>query len=116
MRKKVYNVKQGQPYCSPVQVAAASGAITIQSGVVHLTKAGVAVMTLADPPKDANGAELIIRANTANAHTVTNTTGFDGAGAGGDVATFGGAVGDQLTLLAYDGVWRVYHKTNVTIA
>lgn len=117
MKRNLLNVKQGNPRKPPVQVAAANGAINILDGYVYLTKAGVAAMTLADPPKDANGVTLTILALTANAHTVSNAagSGFNGGGAGADVGTFGGAVGDKLTVTAYNGVWYVVHNTNVTL-
>lgn len=115
---RLLNVKQNQPRQAPIQVASANGAINIVDGYVHLTKAGVAAMTLADPPKELKGNTLIILALTANAHTVSNAagSGFNGGGASADVGTFGGAVGDKLILTAYNGVWYVVHNTNVTLA
>jgi hypothetical protein len=54
---------------------------------------------------------------TAAAHTVTAATiGFNAADAAGDVGTFGGAVGDGLTVLAYGGEWLVLRNVNVTLA
>lgn len=106
-----------------VQLASASGAITIKSGVVLLTKAGVAAMTLADPVAglpEAGGDDgkiLEIVAVTANAHTVDNSagSGFNAAGAGSDVGTFGGAKGDSLRVIAYGGDWFVLNNINVTL-
>lgn len=111
------NLKQGLTRNAPVQVGSANGAITIVDGYVYLTKAGVAAMTLADPPKKFKGTTLTIIALTANAHTVSNAagSGFNGGGAGADVGTFGGAVGDKLVLTAYNGVWYVVDNTNVTL-
>lgn len=101
----------------PSQIASANGAITIKHGTVFLTKAGVAAMTLADPTATTDdGKVLRIVAVTANAHTVTNTTGINGAGASGDVGTFGGAKGDCIELIAYQGVWYTLNSRNVTLA
>lgn len=115
---RMSTVRQGEARQPQVQVGSANGAITIIDGYVYLTKAGVAAMTLADPPLDANGVTLTILALTANAHTVSNAagSGFNGGGAGADVGTFGGAVGDKLVVTAYGGKWYVVHNTNVTLA
>lgn len=102
----------------PVQVASANGAITILDGYVFLTKAGVAAMTLADPTATTDdGKMLTFIATTANAHTVTIAGGLNGVGAGADVGTFGGAVGDRFTVVAYNGKWYAAGATtNVTFA
>ena len=102
----------------PVQVASANGAITIKDGFVVLTKAGVAAMTLADPTATTDdGKELTVIATTANAHTVTIAGGLNGAGASADVGTFGGAVGDRFSVVAYNGKWYASGATvNVTFA
>ncbi len=92
---------------SDVQVCSADGAITITHGTVFITKAGVAVLTLAAPTvTDNDGDTLCIVSETANAHTVTNTSpGFNNLGAAGDVATFGAAVGNNIELKARNGIW-----------
>lgn len=102
----------------PVQVGSANGAITIKDGFVVLTKAGVAAMTLADPTATTDdGKELTVIALTANAHTVTIASGLNGAGAGADVGTFGGAVGDRFSVVAYNGKWYASGvNVNVTFA
>jgi hypothetical protein len=101
-----------------IAVASASGAITAKEGTVVITKATAAALTLAAPASPAdNGKILRIISTTAAAHTVTQTTpGFNGGGEGADVGTFGGAIGDNLVLLAYGGVWHVLSSVNVTIA
>lgn len=103
----------------PTQVLAANGAITIKSGVVLLTKAdGAVAATLAAPtPTTDDGKILYIVSTTAQAHTITATTiGFNAADASGDVATLGGAIGDGLVVVAYQGEWYVLANTNATIA
>jgi hypothetical protein len=102
----------------PVELGAANGAIAAKSGVVMITKGTAAAMTLAAPTAGTDdGKVLLIVAATAAAHTVTQTTpGFNNAGASGDVATFGGAIGDNLQIVAYNGRWHVLSLRNVTLA
>jgi hypothetical protein len=111
-----YNVKQRIPYGPPVQNIIVAGAINIANGVVFIGSAGALAVTLGDPPLDMDGCELVIQASTAQAHTVTYTAGFNGGTTSNDVATFGGAVGDNLVLRAKAGLWLVQSKVNVTIA
>lgn len=104
-----------------VTAYAASGAIAVPSGpngVAVLTKAGVGAMTLAAPTAGTDdGKRLTVISATAQAHTLTNSSpGFNGGGSGSDVGTFGGAIGDGIALVAYQGVWLVVSKTNVTLA
>ena len=95
----------------------ADGAITIKDGVVTSTKAGVCAMTLAAPtPFEDDGKILKVYSATAQAHTLTITRGFNGGGTGADVGTFGGAIGDGVTLVAWQGDWFVTSNTNVTLA
>jgi hypothetical protein len=98
--------------------ADADGAIAVRSGVVRVTKAGVAALTLADPVAADEGKVLIITSTTAQAHTIDNTagSGFDGAGAAGDFATLGGAIGDGLVLVAAATVWNVLVNKNATLS
>lgn len=100
------------------QAVSADGAITIKDGTAWLTKAGVAATTLAAPTATTDdGKTLVVYATTANAHTVTQTTpGFNNGGAASDVATFGGAIGDNLVLRAYQGAWYVVSSVNGTLA
>lgn len=104
---------------APVQVAAASGAISQVTGVVAITAAGVAAMTLAVPiagPASAggqDGAQLTIVAITAQAHTVT--TPANGLNGTLHIATFTAAVGNAVTLTAYNGKWYATTLTGVAI-
>jgi len=82
---------------------AVSGAIAISTGVHAITKAGVAVMTLAPPTAAQAGTRLLIVARTAFAHTVTITEGL-GGNAADDVMTFA-KVGDSIHLLADNLHW-----------
>ena len=106
-------LRQGIPYQHNVEVASANGAIaSVAGGHVFVTKAGVCALTLAAPFAD--GAELTITSTTANAHTVTITAGLAGAGTGADVLTFGGAIGESITLISYNGNWHKKSAINVT--
>ena len=99
---------------TPVDYAA-SGAITQKAGTVTISKAGVAAMTLADPVTVTDdGKVLRIVSKTAFAHTVTLAGGFQCRA--NHVATFGGAVGDQLTVEALGGKWYFLPSINQTLS
>lgn len=106
-------VTQGNAYQHAVQVASADGAITTHSGQVYITKGSAAALTLSAPTM--TGLRLTIIATTAHAHTVTVSGGIAGAGASADVGTFGGAVGDGVTLISYNGAWYVEPGTNLNV-
>lgn len=109
---------RGMGHGHKVTVASADGAISVKTGVVVVTKAGVAALTLADPTAtDDDGCELLIISATAQAHTVSNAagSGFNGGGASADVGTFGGAKGDNMRLVAYQGDWYTVSLRNVTL-
>lgn len=95
---------------------ATAGALTIQPGVQYIGSAGALAMTLAAPEKWQDGMTMTLIASTAQAHTVTYTAGFWGNTTSSDVATFGGAIGDQFTVVAIGGVWRPVNIRNVTLA
>lgn len=98
--------------------ASANGAITQTSGRVVITKASAAALTLADPTATTDDyKELEIISATAAAHTVSNAagSGFNAGGASTDVGTFGGAKGDNMRVVAYQGVWYVVLLRNVTL-
>lgn len=97
---------------------AANGAVTIKTGIVQITKAGVCAMTLAAPTAAQEGTVIVFDSATAQAHTLTITAGLRGAGAGADVGTWGGAIGDGITLYAYNLFWWPVPGTalNVTFA
>jgi hypothetical protein len=103
----------------PIQYYSVSGAISLPDDnrdvTVILNKAGVAAMTLADPTQAMSGRKVVITSETAQAHTVTNTTGFNGASTSGDVATFGGAIGDTMVIQAVNGKWHAIVLTDVTL-
>ena len=99
------------------QTMTADGAITIKNGIVKLNKAGVLAATLANPTDVTDdGKRLTILALTAQLNTVTVTGGFGNGGAGEDVATFSGAIGDNLNLIASGGFWYITGAHQVSIA
>jgi hypothetical protein len=103
-------------------VLSADGAVTISAATktYFITKASAAAITIADPTSTTHdGVTLTFVATTAAAHTVSNAagSGFNAAGAAGDVATFGGAKGDCFSITAYQGKWYTAGALrNVTIA
>lgn len=108
---------------SHVVAITADGAITIPAYNVHyfFTKAGVAAMTIADPTAGTHdGVTLTFIATTAQANTLSNAAGsgfFSSGGGTKDVATWGGAIGDGFTIIAYQGKWYIDPRgvTNVTL-
>lgn len=102
-----------------LQVLSANGAVPIKSSTCIITKGSAAALTLADPTADTHdGVEMTFISATAFTHTLDNSagSGFNAAGGSGDVGTFGGAKGDNITVVAYQGDWYVKSKTNVTLA
>lgn len=98
-------------------LAAVDGALNVASGYVVLTKATAGAYTLAAPAVADNGKVVVIVSATAAAHVITQTTpGFNGGGTASDVATFGAAIGNGMTLIAHEGKWLVTNNVGVTIA
>jgi len=112
--------RNGLPAANPTRYTgwtyATAGAITVQPGVQFIGSGGALAMTLAAPSKYQDGMVMVLQASTAHAHTVTYTAGFFGTTTSSDVATFGGAIGDQLVIFATNGAWRVLTSRNITIA
>lgn len=120
-----YNLKSGDATSSDMsttmQVVAASGAITIPDRgrkLVVITLGSAAAVTIAAPTATTHdGVEIWVTSATAQAHTLTATTiGFNAGNAGTDVGTFGGAIGDGIGFVAYQGEWLVLNNINVTLA
>jgi hypothetical protein len=101
------------------QLLVADGAITVKNGVCFIAKTvpGVVAATLADPTATTDDFKrLVIVSNQAQANTVTSASSFGGGGAGEDVCTFSGVIGDTLELMAYGGKWYVCGGHQFTIA
>jgi|SRR6185369_7800515 len=96
----------------------ASGAIVPPTSdtIIFLDKATAAAMTLASPTgATPDGVEVTIYSNTAAAHTVTYTPGFNGDTTTSDVATFAATIGNSITLLSARGLWGVKCAAGVTL-
>lgn len=98
----------GKPVAADVledtQALAASGAITIISGVVRLTT-GLIAATLQVP--DYNGQRLTIVSEFAAQHTITTLApGYNGVGTA-LVLTMSPLIGDSIRLESADGAWYV---------
>lgn len=92
------------------QLLVADGAITVKNGVCKIAKtvAGVVAATLADPINVTDDfRRLTIISDQAQANIVTSATSFGGGGAGEDVCTFSGVVGDTVELIAHGGKWYI---------
>jgi hypothetical protein len=76
----------------------ADGAVPHSEGTHAITKAGIAVLTIAQPTAAEEGMRMVIVSRTAFAHTLTVTGGL-GGNAADDVCTFA-KVGDNIELLA----------------
>lgn len=94
----------------------ADGAINPVAGNVVLRKGTPAAITLAAPTTPAQDYTILrVVSTTAQAHVITGpAAGFNAGGAGADVATFTtAAIGDSLTLMAFNGVWYIVGSTGV---
>lgn len=102
-----------------LQNLVADGAITVKNGVCKIAKtvAGVVAATLANPTATTDDFKrLLIISNQAQLNTVTVTGGFGNGGAGEDVITFSGVVGDCVELMAYGGFWYIVGGHQFTVA
>lgn len=104
------------------QVLSADGAISIKDGVCVITKGTAVAATLAKPTAGAisaggdDGRILRVVSSTAAAHVITcSTDGFNAKGSSG-TATFGAAIGNGTTLIAYNGHWYNLAQTGITYA
>lgn len=105
----------GAPTGSALPTYVTSGAITQKSGVLGIGSAGALTMTLADPTTGVDDGKILrLIAVTAHAHIVTTTAAINGGA--NHKATFGGALGDQLNLVAIGGKWYQLPSINITLA
>ncbi len=96
----------------------ADGAITKESHVAVITKAGVGAMTLALPTATTqDGMTIVITSSTANAHVVTCANGFQAGETGGpfDKVTLAAFPGSSATLVAYQAIWLVVSDQIATV-
>ena len=94
-----------------------AGAISIpsKSSQIFLNGTGADAMTLVAPGTDIDGLQLTITAAAAHAYTVTTptSTGFKNTTG---TATFGGAIGDSMTIVACKALWLPVATVNCTFA
>jgi D-arabinose 5-phosphate isomerase GutQ len=113
---ETYILHQKAERIRPLQVLSGDGAITIRDGLVILSKGSAAAITITAPALTDNGKRLVIVTSTAQAHVITSATvGFNAKGSSG-TATYTAAIGNSVTLEAYNGNWYTSVKTGVTIA
>lgn len=100
----------------PVVAATTNGAITVTSGIVKITKAGVCALTLETTATD--GVLITATSATDNAHTITATDLIDDGITGGvkDLITFAAFAGASVTLVSVGGKWNVVSQNNVTVS
>jgi hypothetical protein len=96
----------------PVYSYAAAGPITVAEGIHELGGAGTA-MTLANPSVAQDGLKMTIVARAATGYVVTPASPFTGVLAGAS-ATFGGAIGDNMVIVARGGLWVTLAIANIT--
>ena len=99
------------------QALLVNGAITVKEGRVVLTKAGILAATMAAPTAGTDDGNIVeITSAGAHAHVITFASGKINGGTL-VTATFGGAIGDSIRLMAHNGVWLTCGAPrNVTIA
>jgi len=96
----------------------ADGVIAEKCGCVTLAKtsAGVIHMILANPIADTDDFKVLhILNKQAQLNDITCTGGFGNGGTDYDVATMGAAVGNSLTVMAYQGYWYVIGAYGCTL-
>ena len=95
-----------------------TGNITLKCGLCTLNKAGAITATLALPTATTDDFKVLVIASlTAQAHTVTCASGtFGNSGNGYTTVTFGGAIGDSMTVVAYQGRWYILCLNHASIA
>lgn len=105
------------PLTNEVEALTADNPITIKQGMATLDKSSPLLATLANPIATTDDYKrLTIISLSAQAHKITCTGGYGGAGTGEDVATFTAAIGACLDLIAFQGLWYVNGQHLTTIA
>lgn len=103
-----------------VTVLSASGAVAVTQGFCPITKAGVAVLTLALPvaglPSAGGNDGQRLRFLDTGGHAHTITTPSNGINGNKLTATFGGTAAQFLDLTAYNGVWYEGANSGITLS
>jgi len=88
----------------------------VSDTIVFIDKATAAALTLESPAAGTpDGVEVTIYSNTAAAHTVTYTPGFNANTTSSDVATFAATKGNSMTILSAKGLWGIKSLAGVTL-
>jgi hypothetical protein len=92
--------------------------ISIKNGVATLNKGSAIAATLAKPTATTDDFKILTIASlTAQAHTLALTAGsFGNGGANFVKATYGGAIGDEITLMAFNAQWYVIGQVGITLS
>lgn len=105
---------------APVNVYATTSAAITECGLAIIAGSGVIALTLAAPIAGLfsvggmDGMTLVVLASQAAAHTVTTPAStLNGAS---HIATFASAVGNNIVLRAYNGVWYVQSQVGITLS
>ncbi len=114
----VTGVAEDWPTPIPPSVYSYGADTTLQplAGLHELNTGAATVFDIASPGLSQDGLVMIITAKTAHAYQVIASAAFLGEGAGEDEAVFGGAIGDNLTIMAQAGRWLVLSSQNITFA
>ena len=106
---------------TPDQVVnSATAVISIITGTVLVTYAGVAAMTLGAPVAGAasaggqDGSELLFITTTTNQHTVTTPANVINGNK--HILTFAATANSQLSLEAHGGIWYYANAVNAAVA
>jgi hypothetical protein len=106
---------------TPDQVVnSATAVISIITGTILVTYAGVAAMTLGAPVAGAasaggqDGAELLFITTTTNLHTVTTPANVINGNK--HILTFAATANSQLSLEAHGGIWYYANAVNAAVA
>jgi hypothetical protein len=103
------------------QLIPGDGTVTIKSGTVFLTKGSAAAITLNPPVAGAqsaggdDGKEITFFSETAFAHVVTCSQGFNRKGSSG-TATATAAANNNFKCIARNGQYDVVSNVNFTLA
>lgn len=114
----VTGVAEDWPTPIPPSVYSYGADTTLQplAGLHELNTGAATTFDIALPSIDQDGLVMVITAKTAHAYQVHCSQAFLGQGAGEDEAVFGGAIGDNMSLIAQNGRWLVTGFENVTFA
>lgn len=114
-------MKFGQYAETPNTYVTASGALPVAEGRFILSAASVLAVTVALPNAETvqgvayqDGTKMEFISSTAEAHTIT--TPANGINGNKETVTFGGAVGDLVTLVAVNGIWLVTASVGTTLS